>query len=1615
MQFWSLFADSGSSSNALVRANLKFIDKVVKLKDRSKPKVFLPPKKGLRVVYDFSIMSKDKADNLFIPFSVYSLKPGEVDLPLEWYTAIADKDLRDIVIKPGKLGVVGRNPVSEAKPENEVTGDLFFRENLPAKLLKDDLKHLTEDYRGWFPWHVKSQLNIDELESAMITALTRHESMRMHGTSGMDTVGKNMLASSGLEYQWILLNAVIEGAVNCNGGIGDLDGTGPYSPITYGPYYVLFHKDVEVEDGRIETRKWGKVTSISSDMHVIYLVPGEKDAHFIREGIKLAVQKDYMSPEDAEFALEKIMTYEELILAEKHLDLISSGAIPARAALELAKEDKYFSPDILRFRLLYASPFKIETVKEESKYADDDKIISYEYHEDDNNKIDLNPQNERDVVTEANGGEVLRVSANQFALVRDDHPLITAVYPKYTFGEDITMRAVDNEGHVWFGVLNKGYSVYAEGQHYYLKEMIGYLKERGFKSVRLQMQFNHRTHTEMIKAGGISADYLAKNVPGIMIEILPHIKPDKIIDAEEDELDAQIIDAGGMHLLLGKKEPRVSYRSWDPGENENLDSAYYGEEIYLPILKQNEFNPEFSYIIKDEYGRVQEEPSGFPGRWTVELKTAKTVFTDAAVLRMVKSFSIAAYNKGRDDIKCGKFTVVEKTSDLPVEYLLKADGVYIAKSEAFGFDMVVTEDFLTKSMSYQRDLFSGWMLDLPAPEYKVVNYSKTHKPLGRNPKALILNNIFEQANQFSVSPSSLVLAGLLKEAGCEIEVSDHNIGSSLALKREFEKQVSASDIICLSLFQDDLPYADALLGIIKRVNPEAVIVAGGHAVTVMPEHIMARLDEVDVFYRGEAENGFPEIIEALKGNGMGRVNSVIEMANDFRNVDGMVFRRGNYYQFNEIGHVNRLTDADLDKRKFDYEAFEKFDFNGGLHFMTSYGCPHNCSFCLTAGGKKTRSMSVEKIKELLWDYQNELERREELGIPISGNSYIVQLLDDNFFKDSDKAIKVLEMWQAEKVNGLKLKAHGIQTTITALLKKKAGSKEREANYDLLRRYTGFADIFEDNLPRILFGTDAVIADEIERIGKGPYTEEEIEKVLKACHETGIIADNFILLTNPQSRLGDIFKTLIRIFAIKVKNNSVLFFNIPSKNFFGFYATDGARVTNDLLREGKESLIPPARNGHQFATIIKRYPEYRLYSPHYSFVESEYLPRGLAQVLSDMGKEIIHQDFPNVLPRDYPLIFIERLIDHLSEKLDTKEGQKELVLYENITRMSVLRNIISLYKDALMSESFKFDGEGRPFLNKIKIFFINKYQMVTDKNKMIRRVTKILYSYIKLNLKIRSLEKEEMRDDSRIDSFSEKPLSEKALLDKPEEEVEADISGDDIPNWMQLDTTKTGRKQLAEKYTGYIAYAENLANILKDSFKAYMTSGKKLVIALEEGLGEESMSIDLIQQAVRKWKQEMLDERSRELSKETMQVMLDNIVLISFTDHDSFKTELAKNGIFPDDANSAMIYAFTKNSANVISENGSGERGIKPIIIHETKPFTDVDYYPILEIIALTLVKELFGVKVENNDLKIFGIEEFIENPFGFSMLFEILPAIKRSTSREQIDRLTEVLSHLRSL
>jgi len=255
-------------------------------------------------------------------------------------------------------------------------------------------------------------------------------------------------------------------------------------------------------------------------------------------------------------------------------------------------------------------------------------------------------------------------------------------------------------------------------------------------------------------------------------------------------------------------------------------------------------------------------------------------------------------------------------------------------------------------------------------------------------------------------PLALLNACVKKYFDTEIFDPDYNSLNNEEIVKKLN--LIKPDVVCIGTISTEFYECTTnMTQLIKETLPSCLIIEGGVLPTTALKVAM-KDKNVDYWIIGEGEINFPQLLEQIDSN-----------TPNFSNIDGLA-----YWDENGSAKINPKSGflQDLDSIPFpDYGKLNYLNYgNHKIKFgqgvcarafpytttISSRGCPFKCSFCAApaVSGDKIRNRSAENVlKEIDYFYENGIRE--------------VIFLDDNFFVDRLRAIKILKGIIQRKKNG----------------------------------------------------------------------------------------------------------------------------------------------------------------------------------------------------------------------------------------------------------------------------------------------------------------------------------------------------------------------------------------------------------------------------------------------------------------------------------------------------------------------------------------------------------------------------------------------------------------------
>jgi hypothetical protein len=225
-------------------------------------------------------------------------------------------------------------------------------------------------------------------------------------------------------------------------------------------------------------------------------------------------------------------------------------------------------------------------------------------------------------------------------------------------------------------------------------------------------------------------------------------------------------------------------------------------------------------------------------------------------------------------------------------------------------------------------------------------------------------------------------------------------------------------------------------------------------------------------------------------------------------------------------------------------------------------------------------------------------------------------------------------------------------------------------------------------------------------------------------------------------------------------------------------------------------------------------------------------------------------------------------------------------------------------------------------------------------------------------------------------------------------------------------TKTALKPV--QFLRDIVDTKELTQNMIEGILSALFSNKKLTLAFSKKLkGLESAELRIVVRRLKEWKEATAQNNKR------MKALLDNLTILEY---DDLRQALAANNI---DANArdGLIFTYAPKPADESENTANIGSAVRPVyIIEQDGEFPVHYYYPLLEMVTISLAKELLqwdgsqlkeALMVSKIAVDTLGLETAVDEKLGI-LIFKVLPKIERYNNNSRVDRYTKLLQFLRS-
>lgn len=375
------------------------------------------------------------------------------------------------------------------------------------------------------------------------------------------------------------------------------------------------------------------------------------------------------------------------------------------------------------------------------------------------------------------------------------------------------------------------------------------------------------------------------------------------------------------------------------------------------------------------------------------------------------------------------------------------------------------------------------------------------------------------------------LATSLRKMGYRVQILDcikekiRPEDFSLVLKRK------KPDVLGLTVYSSDLVVTKRYLEEAKKLNKKIITIIGGPHPSAMPKECFDSYGELlDFAFVGEAEIGFPQLIEKLKKTKRIRANSL-------KNIPGLIWRHHDKIKIN-----NPKFPIDLDSLGFPSwdlikpETYPHAPLGGFArrfpvaYILSSRSCPFQCTFCAAKAihGSIFRRRSLKNVMKEVKYLINKRGIKE------------LHILDDNFTLNQSFVKEFCQSIINDKINISWSCSNGIrldkidQETIS--LMKKAGCYS------------------------VAVGVESGSARILKHMRKN-LTKEYIKKQVRLISKAGVEVTGLFILGYPAETKKTILETIS--FAKSL--------NIIRSSFTTFVPLPGSEMWEYLEKEGRLNL------------------------------------------------------------------------------------------------------------------------------------------------------------------------------------------------------------------------------------------------------------------------------------------------------------------------------------------------------------------------------------------------------------------------------------------------------------
>ena len=405
-------------------------------------------------------------------------------------------------------------------------------------------------------------------------------------------------------------------------------------------------------------------------------------------------------------------------------------------------------------------------------------------------------------------------------------------------------------------------------------------------------------------------------------------------------------------------------------------------------------------------------------------------------------------------------------------------------------------------------------------------------------KVLLYYPLITPQNDVSThEPLQLIFLGrMLRQASIDYEIIDARLFNDETKTLEYIKSRIEDNDLCLAITALTCYQVIDGLNIAKHIKiykPTLPIIFGGWHVSTFPEETLNE-DGIDIVVIGQGEITFLELCEAfIKKDPLGNIKGIF-----WKNNNAII--KNTPREFISPNELPGLKAAD-----FEILELTHYQLNNVLFYMSSVGCPYQCTYCsiISVYNRKWLALSADKILEEITGLKKRFEFKE------------IIFWDNVFFSDKNRIIRLCQELVDIRL-GISWSAHARINEIA----------KWDNEFLKLIKSSGCKSVF--------IGIETASQRILDRIKKG-IKAEDIIPCLKKLREFDInVAINF-MVDFPQESFDDIRQTIkciengLRIYDDDIERFDIhiyMFVPIPGTLIYKELEED---VQDDLPRTAKE--------------------------------------------------------------------------------------------------------------------------------------------------------------------------------------------------------------------------------------------------------------------------------------------------------------------------------------------------------------------------------------------------------------------------------------------------------------